>query len=374
MDGPWDASDYVEEEGRRRLLEYEFSDRKLHILTSLAIAESSLSFLGGCFVVFSFLFFGKLRQKFAFEQVANMALADMGACVTYWMASPRDGSALCGAQAVLQQTFEMASVLWAVVIATTLDAALRNGRESPWAKRRSLAYLFAWGTAVALAALPLATDSYGSAGAWCWIRSRPRRASAAWRFSIFYVPVWLAICYNGRIYARCGFVLRRLSTIADDAAAAALRATILRLARYPAILVACWCVPTINRFQQIAAPSRPVFALYVLTVASRSMMGLLNALAFGTTATVTNEWRAFLAAHNLWRCKAPASDADALIGAPAAASPSPPPRKSASEKTLRSSSVEMSNSVASESGAPGDLPEGAADGGESPPMTDVNLV
>ena len=128
--------------GQRALLEYEFSSRKLETLTSLAIAESSLSFLGGCFVVTSFLLFPNLRSKFAFEQVANMALADMGACCTYWMASPRDHSALCTVQATLQQVFELSSVLWAAVIATTLHVAIQR-RESPWKERKARACAYA---------------------------------------------------------------------------------------------------------------------------------------------------------------------------------------------------------------------------------------
>lgn len=275
----------------RRLVEYDFSSYNIEVLGLIMISISSLSFLGGLFVVTSFLSFDRLRSKFAFEQVANMALADMGASFTYFLGAPR--GELCRAQAVLQQTFELSSVLWATVIATTLSLAIRH-REGiePKVWRRRI-YAYAWVLPFIIALLPLTTRSYGSAGAWCWIRARPRYQSHAWRFSIFYAPVWLAMLYNGYVYAQSAAVLRRLTTIAGDQASAKLEQTIKRLIRYPFILLACWTFPTINRLQQIFG--EPIFALYVVTVVTRSSLGLLNALAFGFTQAVKNEW------HVWWR-------------------------------------------------------------------------
>ncbi|KAJ8598151.1 hypothetical protein CTAYLR_007361 [Chrysophaeum taylorii] len=276
--------------GERRLLEYDFSDRKLGVLLAIAVTESVVSFLGGLFIVTSFLKFDSLRSKFAFEQVANMALADMGSCVTYFFGSPRDRSVLCNVQAVLQQAFELTSVLWATAIASTLSLAIRRRESLDPRKLRTRIYVYAWGAPFVVSLLPLSTSSYGSAGAWCWIRNKPRASSHAWRFTIFYAPIWLAIIYNGVVYAQSAALLRRLSTIAGDDAAAKLKVAIARLVKYPLILVVCWFFPTVNRIQQIVQPRRPIFSLYVLTVLSRSALGALNALAFGNTEVVKNEW------------------------------------------------------------------------------------
>ena len=64
-----------------------------------------------------------------------MSLADAGACITYLMGAPRDGTDLCSAQAVLMQTFEMCSMLWSTVIATTLFFAIDG--QDPWRERRA---------------------------------------------------------------------------------------------------------------------------------------------------------------------------------------------------------------------------------------------
>ena len=60
----------------------------------------------------------------------------------------------------------------------------------------------------------------------------------------------------------------------------------------------------------------------MLTVASRSLLGLMNALAFGNTAMVQHEWRAYLALKGL--LTAAPSDAEKLVLG-AAGPPSPPP-------------------------------------------------
>eukprot|EP00632_Arachnochrysis_sp_CCMP2950_P002793 CAMPEP_0185708274 /NCGR_PEP_ID=MMETSP1164-20130828/26173_1 /TAXON_ID=1104430 /ORGANISM="Chrysoreinhardia sp, Strain CCMP2950" /LENGTH=428 /DNA_ID=CAMNT_0028375719 /DNA_START=21 /DNA_END=1307 /DNA_ORIENTATION=- len=285
---------------RRRLLEYDFSRRKLKILVGLAIGIASVSAVGGVFVVTSFLKFDRVRGNFGFELVANMSACDLGACVTYFFGAPRDRSPLCTSQAVVQSFFEMASVLFATVIATTLHVAIRR-REAVDARAwRASVYLYAYGAAAFLAVMPLTTSSYGSAGAWCWIRTKPRSESHAWRFSVFYVPVWIAIAYNAKVYGECAFVLHRLSTIGgDDAASQKLKRTVTRLARYPLVLVLAWVFPTINRLQQTAQHT-PLFWLYCLTVLSRGALGAMNAAVFGTTEQVRAEWRACFAERRYW--------------------------------------------------------------------------
>mmetsp|Transcript_16181 Transcript_16181/g.55297 ORF Transcript_16181/g.55297 Transcript_16181/m.55297 type:complete len:271 (-) Transcript_16181:1141-1953(-) len=224
-----------------------------------------------------------------------MAFADTGACISYFLSLSPDSYSVCQAQALLQQLFELSSVLWATVIATTLNLAVRKQESLADIKHHRLyCYGYAWAIPFVVCLLPLMSDSYGLAGAWCWIKEKPRAESHAWRFSIFYGPVWCAIVYNGYVYTRCIIVLRRLSSVASDEAAFKLRRTIQRLMYYPLILVIGWTPGTINRLQQLVHPKHPVFALYVLTVLSRSLIGFFNALAFLATENVRSEWRGAL--------------------------------------------------------------------------------
>uniref|UniRef100_A0AAZ3S383 G-protein coupled receptors family 2 profile 2 domain-containing protein n=1 Tax=Oncorhynchus tshawytscha TaxID=74940 RepID=A0AAZ3S383_ONCTS len=57
----------------------------------------------------------------------------------------------------------------------------------------------AWGVPLVMASLPLFSGYYGPAGAWCWITGN----HVAWRFGIWYVPlftlIFLMICCYARI-------------------------------------------------------------------------------------------------------------------------------------------------------------------------------
>ncbi|KAI4805527.1 hypothetical protein KUCAC02_010132 [Chaenocephalus aceratus] len=62
-----------------------------------------------------------------------------------------------------------------------------------------LYHLMAWGVPLVMACLPLLKGYYGPAGAWCWITDD----HVAWRFGIWYVPlfslIFLMICCYARI-------------------------------------------------------------------------------------------------------------------------------------------------------------------------------
>jgi len=277
---------------QRVLLEYDFDGEHLRTLRVLQMSLAGVSLVASGFVVVSFAHFRRLRSNFGYEQVANMALADVGSSVSFFLGAPRDRSGLCFFQAFAGQYFQLCSVLWATAIATTLFAAITRRESVDVQKWRPHVYACCYGVPLLFASLPFSTASYGSAGAWCWIRRKPRQESNAWRFSAFYVPCWLCILYNARVYGACASMLRRLSTVVDDAAAAKLRRTVRRLVRYPAILVLCWIAPTANRLQQ-SLQRRPIFALYVVAAVSLSLTGFLNALAFGATDQVTAEWAAY---------------------------------------------------------------------------------
>ena len=75
--------------------------------------------------------------------------------------------------------------------------------------RRWAFYAYAWACPFVLALLPLSTEAYGNAGAWCWIHADTWAESTAWRFTIFYVPLWLSIGFNGNCVATNASASRR---------------------------------------------------------------------------------------------------------------------------------------------------------------------
>ena len=120
------------------------TDHQYDTITAGTIAVAAISTLGCSFIMFSYAKFPQLRN-FAFEQVVNMAFADFGIGVTSFLGSPDDGSISCTLQGLLQQFFELASVLWTTVIAGTLFMAII--RQTDVEQYRGRIYCYGWGAA-----------------------------------------------------------------------------------------------------------------------------------------------------------------------------------------------------------------------------------
>ena len=262
----------------------EFTHAQYRLLGITQCVLGAIS-MGGCAVIIaSFARFRSLRT-FAFEQVLNLAVADLLACVTYVLGSPRDGSALCTFQAMLQQFAETASVAWTTVIAFTLYSAILRGSDAR--AHRARFYAYGWGAPALLALLPLATRSYGAAGGWCWLRARG--VAGLSRFALFYAPLWMAVAFNSAIYLLTVRTLARLSLVAVDDASRHLRRTMRRLRFYPLILVLGWSAGTASRVIERARGRAP-FWLFELHVATRTLVGAANAGAYGLSKAVRAEW------------------------------------------------------------------------------------
>jgi hypothetical protein len=126
----------------------------------------------------------------------------------------------CIFQAALKQFFATAAVLWPLVIALTLYCAVvlrgvqgffswEDGSgimfsilESP-AKYHSLV----WGFSLFAALIPLATNSYGQAGLWCWIKENEEDSSTV-NFVFFYGVVWCSFIASSISYFSIHRVLR----------------------------------------------------------------------------------------------------------------------------------------------------------------------
>ncbi|XP_048459059.1 cyclic AMP receptor-like protein A [Rhincodon typus] len=66
-------------------------------------------------------------------------------------------------------------------------------------------YVAAWGVPFILSCLPLFGDYYGPAGAWCWITDD----HVAWRFGIWYIPLFVLIFLMMSCYIRIFYVAKR---------------------------------------------------------------------------------------------------------------------------------------------------------------------
>lgn len=88
---------------------------------------------------------------------------------------------------------QMAQILWTVAIAWALREVTVNLRMYHEGEQKAVMrrfHLFVWGFSLLSMLLPFTTNSYGSAGPWCWIEMYPNNLGTMWRYLVLYVPIW----------------------------------------------------------------------------------------------------------------------------------------------------------------------------------------
>lgn len=263
----------------------EFTHAQTRSIWITACSLASISILSSGSIIYSYIRFADLR-KFSFELVVMLVISDVFANVTYFMGNELHGGA-CTFQGWMQQFFELASILWSCVIGLTLwSSVVRQTRV--FATRMKL-HIAVWGISAFVSFLPFSTNSYGESGSWCWIKGD--EAGTYWRYAAFYVLLWIIFFCNVYCY---NVVRKTINGFVKVSAATTQQVKLKKLAEqlkwYPLILVFAWTLPTISRIQQTLDPHCDVFWLTILHTIFRGTQGILNALAYGMTSTVRENW------------------------------------------------------------------------------------
>ena len=275
-------------------IQVSFADKKNLYPNSIVNSnrtEATFALCASFFILLTYARFKHLR-KIAFELIVFLSVADIGSNITYLMGSPERHSPECKAQAILQQFFEMSSIIWTVVIGYMLWENVDKERKAfGGAHFRKKLHTFVWGIAMLTALLPATTRSYGQTGAWCWVRGD--KTGTIWRFVIFYGPLWGCMTLNGFFYYRVTKKIRMFYSV-DSVQQNKLKNLAGSLKYYPLILIVTWTIPTINRVYN-SATQNGSFPLTIMSHGTRGLTGILNAIAYGNTPSVRASWQA------LWR-------------------------------------------------------------------------
>eukprot|EP00164_Ancoracysta_twista_P000108 GFYU01000156.1.p1 GENE.GFYU01000156.1~~GFYU01000156.1.p1 ORF type:complete len:321 (-),score=53.01 GFYU01000156.1:123-1085(-) len=281
----------------------QFTDEQLNTLGSVNAGISVLSFIGSLCICLSYLFIMQLRKS-SFKLIAFLSLSDVFNGIAAFMGSPEEGTATCSTQSVFVTFFGLASVLWTACISTHVYVAVVR-QETDFGRFEKYYHIFVWSTCAFMTILPATTGSYGTSGLWCWISLEPDRAlGTAWRFVVFYIPLWATIIYNAVVLTKVLVVVNNVYKAQEIASADAPDGrerelqVVRRLAMYPVILTVVWSFGTINRIQNSLDPDNPSFFLTVLHVVFMSLQGFFNFLAYGMTAAVRRHIRAALCDRN----------------------------------------------------------------------------
>ncbi|XP_058886072.1 cyclic AMP receptor 3-like isoform X2 [Acipenser ruthenus] len=140
------------------------------------------------------------------------------------------------------------------------------------------------GVPFVMSCLPLFRDYYGPAAVWCWITDD----HIAWRFGIWYIPLFtliflMTLCYVRIIYVAKERVLSWSGTFNPEREwrKVSLAEEIKPLKWYPSVYLLVSLFPLINRLHNAFNPLQPVFSLTLLHVISALLHGLANAFVFG---------------------------------------------------------------------------------------------
>lgn len=152
-------------------------------------------------------------------------------------------------------------------------------------------------------------------------------SGTAWRFFIFYIPLWIVVAFNLYVYWLIYNGLAPLLQGPSDASTKGMLRVVDRLKYYPMILIVCWTFATINRIYDSIHPRNPSLGLIMMQTIFQTLQGFFNAMVYGLTPSVRNVWRESLAQSNVGFLRMMANsgqNAREIEAAAAAGSPTSP--------------------------------------------------
>ncbi|KAM6955592.1 cyclic AMP receptor 1 isoform 2-T4 [Lycodopsis pacificus] len=171
-------------------------DYQCVVILRVKRATGTFSLVGCIFMLFV-IWLLRRYHSLAQKMILSLTVAAFFDSVAYVMGDAHPEGALCDFQACWLTYFDWSALAWVCLI--TVNLYLNLVREISTNRYEMLYHLMAWGVPLVMASLPLLKGYYGPAGAWCWITDD----HVAWRFGIWYVPlfslIFLMICCYARI-------------------------------------------------------------------------------------------------------------------------------------------------------------------------------
>ncbi|XP_051782093.1 uncharacterized protein si:dkey-100n23.5 isoform X1 [Erpetoichthys calabaricus] len=252
-------------------------------VTIIVVKRVTAAFsLIGCFSMLLVIWLFRKYNSLAQKMILSLTVAGALDSVAYLMGDIRPDGSLCNFQAWWLTYFDWSALAWVCLI--TLNLYLNLVKEKRTERLEIFYHFIAWGIPFVMSCLPLLKDYYGPAGVWCWITDD----HVAWRFGIWYIPLFtliflMTLCYLRIIYVAKERVLLWSGTYDPERERrkALLVQEIKPLKWYPSVYLLVSLFPLINRLHNAFYPSQPVFTLTLLHVISAPLHGLANAFVFG---------------------------------------------------------------------------------------------
>nr|CAB3229681.1 cyclic AMP receptor 3-like [Phallusia mammillata] len=256
---------------------------KCNVVIALKRTTGSLSLIGCIFMIATIWLFRKyniLSQRL----ILYLSIAALLDTIGYLMGDMTPDGPQCDFEAWWLTYFDWTVLMWVSCLTFNLFFNVVMQRRTE--RFEKLYHLLCWIVPpFLLSLLPLIGDNYGPAGAWCWIK----HDSMAWRFVIWYVPLFLTILGLFVTYFYIIFFLRRKlgswqgnydpATERDNLQ---IKDDIKVLKAYPFVYLILSIFPLILRIHNaFSAEGDDVYALWILTALTAPLQGAVNAVVFG---------------------------------------------------------------------------------------------
>ena len=258
------------------------------IILANAIA-SSFSLLGVIFVILTYIFISEIRSIPTIKFVLCLSFADLILTISGLVeaAPSNENETICIMMGFLNQFGRISSLLWTSVFAYSLYNVLKTNilNQDDFHKYVTICFTIPF----ILSFIPLIKGWYGNATIFCWISGSLNSTEGIVVELCFYYGWFIvAVVFNTVCYTKAIALLKK------NAATAESKASFYQLLFYPLILVICWSVGLVDRFE-IALNNLNDPTLRVSHVFLIQIQGFLNALAYGANyavrSAIKSKWR-----------------------------------------------------------------------------------
>lgn len=252
-----------------------------------------ISSIGSFFVILSYLFSRKIRQRRYNRVILYISICDLCSSIVLSFGEVEDKSTLCVIQGIVTNIFPLSAIFWSTVILFMIINFLNKDNTFKTTGGSDeylspLMYGICFGIPVILTFLPLATNRYGCLGeekCWCYIANRsdsPEWSSEFWYIAAFYFWVWstLILYLFMVIYIYCKYQYH------EEVAAKNFKFVIFKLLGYPLVIAIAWLLPTVyDIIAQFDPDNQFIYrkAFDILSSAMPTLQGAFLALVFFVT-------------------------------------------------------------------------------------------
>lgn len=228
-----------------------------------------------------------LKMGYGHNLIFYLAISDFFLSIASFVKSSGFDSGIisstCVFQGIMINFTELNSICWTSIIALSVYLSTKKNAIQLIEKFYIFYFLFAYGFPLLLTILPLFSNSYGPAGAWCWMNTKNHENVSAWIWSlIIYIFIWGNIIFNiiAIIKSLRYFKIRTFEVEEkNNEEADFLKNFCIVLKFFPIILVICWLPATINRIYLFASHKENT-GLYATQAFFSNLTGFLNCTVY----------------------------------------------------------------------------------------------